>query len=90
MPLTYAQRKRAIARRLVQLRRRKGISQRKLARLSGICQSKISRFERAERMPDLHDLSELARAMGEVVEILLPTEDPGPPPRGVRKTVTAL
>jgi transcriptional regulator with XRE-family HTH domain len=75
MPLTYAQRKRVIARLIVQLRRRKRISQRELARLSGICQSKLSRFERACRMPDIHDLSTIAQAMGEKVYVLLPAEE---------------
>lgn len=80
MPLTYAQRKRVIARLIVKQRRCKRLSQRELARLSGMCQSRLSRFERACRMPDIHDLSTIAEAMGEKVYVLLPAEERPTPP----------
>ena len=46
-----------------------GISQKELAKLSGIRQSNISRIERGTCSPTINTLSKLAYAMGKKLEI---------------------
>jgi len=50
--------------RVVALRKRLGMSQRKLAKRSGVSQATLSRLENGERTPTIPDLLKLARALG--------------------------
>jgi DNA-binding XRE family transcriptional regulator len=53
-----------IAGQLLALRRRRGITQRRLSELSGIQQADISRIERGETQPTTVTASRLAQALG--------------------------
>jgi transcriptional regulator with XRE-family HTH domain len=50
--------------RLRQIRKRKGISQEKLATLAGLDRTYISKIERGERNVSLETICNLARALG--------------------------
>lgn len=61
---------------LVEARRRAGISQAELGRLSGVAPSLIGRYERYEVTPSFERLRELARACGLDLSFRLASVDP--------------
>lgn len=60
-----------IANRLVELRRKKGLSQEELADLLGVSRQAVSKWERAEASPDTDNLICLARIYGVSLDELL-------------------
>ena len=57
--------------KLIQLRKEKGISQKKLGMLTGIAQTTISEWERGNSQPDIEQANMLARSLGTtLVDIL--------------------
>ncbi len=65
----------AIANRLVQLRKKNGLSQEALAAKLGISRQAISKWERAEASPDTDNLMALASLYGMTLDALLNTEN---------------
>lgn len=63
-------------RRIIEARARAGLSQDALARIIGVRQSAISRWESDHREPQLRHLIPLADALGITVESLIPGEHP--------------
>ena len=63
--------------RLKEHRERVGISQRELARLSGVSQGYISDLEAGKKDPRLTQAAKLARALGVLVDDLLESDDIG-------------
>jgi len=61
--------------RLKEHRERVGISQRELARLSGVSQGYISDLEAGKKDPRLSQAAKLARALGVLVDDLLKSDD---------------
>ena len=61
-----------LARMLIELRQQEGWTQRRLALVSGVQQSEISRIERGEGNPTYHALAALARALGARVRLERP------------------
>lgn len=53
-----------VGRNVARIRRQKGLSQEKLAELSGFSQQYISGLERGHRNPSIVSLYEIAKAMG--------------------------
>ncbi len=73
-----------LARMLIELRQQEGWTQRRLAVVSGVQQSEISRIERGEGNPTYRTLAALARALQ--VRVRLERARPGKKPdRGTRK-----
>ncbi len=69
-----------IANRLVQLRKKSGLSQEELAAQLGISRQAVSKWERAEASPDTDNLILLSRVYGVSLDELLKTDDDVPPP----------
>lgn len=68
-----------IANRLVQLRKKNGLSQESLAEKLGISRQAVSKWERAESSPDTDNLLSLAKLYNVSLDELLSTEqEPGP------------
>ncbi|MEE8706534.1 MAG: helix-turn-helix domain-containing protein [Oscillospiraceae bacterium] len=65
-----------IANRMVQLRKKKGLSQEELAEKLGISRQAVSKWERAESSPDTDNLILLARLYQISLDDLLKTDDP--------------
>lgn len=59
------------ANRLVELRRKKGLSQEELADLLGVSRQAVSKWERAEASPDTDNLICLAKIYGVSLDELL-------------------
>jgi len=85
-----------VAQRLKEARRRRGLSQGRLAELSGLSQTAISAYERGAMEPTVGSLLALARAlrvsphwlMGlgpSEVEVLAPSAPAGPLPAGLKE-----
>ena len=85
-----------VAQRLRRARRKRGLSQKGLAKLSGLSQTAISAYERGAMEPTVSNLLALARAlrvspqwlMGlgpSEVEVLSPSAPPGPIPSGLEE-----
>jgi transcriptional regulator with XRE-family HTH domain len=74
----------AFAARVKQLRRDRGLSQRRLAGMCGLCQQAISQWERRKRGPNWATLLKVVRCLGLNLEFFgvtwgpVPTPDPGP------------
>jgi transcriptional regulator with XRE-family HTH domain len=68
--------------RLTAMREAAGISQYRLAQLSGLTKQAISRLERGEGQPSWETVQALARGLGVTCEAFLtePEEPPPPPP----------
>lgn len=66
--------------RLVQLRKKSGLSQEELAARLGISRQAVSKWERAEASPDTDNLILLSRVYGVSLDDLLKTSDEVPPP----------
>ena len=64
-----------IANRLVNLRKKNGLSQEALAEKLGISRQAVSKWERAEASPDTDNIILLARLYGVSLDELLQTED---------------
>lgn len=62
---------RTVSRKISQLRREKGLTQRQLALLLHVSDKAVSKWERAECFPDLTLLPELAQHLGVSVDMLL-------------------
>lgn len=60
-----------ISENLKRYRRIKDLSQRELARRSGVSQSEISRIEASENFPELKTIQKLAKALGQKPENLV-------------------
>ena len=67
---------------LREARRKRGITQKELAQLSGITQPDISRFENGRGNPSVKTLSCLARGMGMFLDISFSEEPPASACRG--------
>ncbi len=65
-----------IANRMVQLRKKQGLSQEELAEKLGISRQAVSKWERAESSPDTDNLILLARLYQISLDDLLKTDDP--------------
>ncbi|MFA6370211.1 MAG: helix-turn-helix transcriptional regulator, partial [Bacilli bacterium] len=65
-----------IANRLVELRKKMGLSQEELADKLGISRQAISKWERAEASPDTDNLICLAKIYGVSLDDLLKTDQP--------------
>ena len=63
-----------IANRLVQLRKKNGLSQEELADKLGLSRQAVSKWERAEASPDTDNLICLAKLYGVSLDELLSTE----------------
>jgi len=62
--------------KLQELRRQKGLTQKKLARLSGVSQSNISEIEVGKKYPKVPTLRKLAAALGvRVSDLIEESED---------------
>ncbi|MBQ4182179.1 MAG: helix-turn-helix transcriptional regulator, partial [Bacilli bacterium] len=64
-----------IANRLVQMRKKMGLSQEQLADKLGLSRQAVSKWERAEASPDTDNLICLAKLYGVSLDELLSTED---------------
>ena len=64
-----------IADRLIQLRKKHGLSQEELADKLGLSRQAVSKWERAEASPDTDNLICLAKLYGVSLDELLSTED---------------
>lgn len=72
----------ALIEEVVECRKKSGLSQKKLADLSGVKQSVIARMERSVHSPQIDTLLRLLRPLGytlKVVPIELPTDDTASP-----------
>lgn len=78
--------------KLQELRRQKGFSQKKFARLAGVSQSNISEIEAGKKIPRVPTLRRLAAALGVQLSVLIDSIDfsdgntTGAPPEAGRKT----
>lgn len=54
----------AVVKKLVQIRLKKGVSQNRLAELSGMSRSGIRHFESGDTNPTLYSLLKIGRALG--------------------------
>ena len=61
-----------LASQLMELRKERGLSQQRLAALSGVNQSEISRIERGNANPSQATLEAIARVFGRTVGFLTP------------------
>ena len=52
-----------VANRLIELRRRKGLSQEELADILGVSRQAVSKWERTEASPDTNNLIALAKLL---------------------------
>lgn len=59
-----------IGRRIAELRAKRGISQRKLARLSGVHNTYIARAELGKENPSLKILTEILAPLGAYVDVI--------------------
>ncbi len=59
----------ALKRRLIELRTKKGLSQKEVAMKAGTHQSSVARFERGDYSPTISFLSRLAQAVGMKLEV---------------------
>ena len=64
-----------IADRLIQLRKKHGLSQEELADKLGLSRQAVSKWERAEASPDTDNLICLAKLYGVSIDELLSTDD---------------
>ena len=65
-----------IANRLVNLRKKNGLSQEQLAAKLGLSRQAVSKWERAEASPDTDNLICLAKLYGVSLDDLLNTDEP--------------
>lgn len=70
-----------IANRLVELRKKSGLSQEQLAEKIGVSRQAVSKWERSEASPDTDNIILLARIYGISLDELLRTDDEIPPPK---------
>lgn len=61
-----------LARKVLELRKARNLTQTELAELSGIGQSEISRIEGGRANPTLSTLTALARSLGVEVDLIVP------------------
>lgn len=71
LPEHVLERRRALGRRIFELRRSAGLSQDQLADAIGMERRSIQRYESGERDPRFSDLVRIADAMGVTVEALV-------------------
>lgn len=70
----------SVANKLVELRKKSGLSQEELAERLGISRQAVSKWERAEASPDTDNLITLARLYGVSLDELLLDAEPDPAP----------
>ena len=74
-----------IANRLVQLRKKSGLSQEELAEKLGISRQAVSKWERAESSPDTDNLISIAKLYNVSLDELLKTDEEAEIPRAPEK-----
>ena len=64
-----AQRDYDVIKQLKELRKEKGLSQKEVANMSGLTQQMISRIEKIDNVPSLHNLNRYAYSMGAKLKV---------------------